>query len=459
LFEVRARDGSPVPSEVSEVRWTVDLTAPALPADIVAEATSSAGAIVTFSATDNLDRAPTLACSHGPGSVFPLGPTNVSCTATDAAGNATSGAFNVMVRDTTPPVLAPHPDVTAAQQTAGGARVDYSLPDATDAADPSPDVSCRPAPGSTFPLGDTTVSCTAVDAAGLTSSPVTFRVTVQAGPAPAAPRITTAVARLTRRADAEFELTVESGVTAECRLDRPSGSGIFVPCPANGVQRYTGLTDGAHLFTLQVTNSIGNVNQASYDWVVDRTPPAPVARFGARAAHRRVALAWTGPIDIDYDRVRLWRKRGENGSWRLLMRTRTAASYADRPVANHVRYRYRIESLDRAGNVSASTALTAWPSPIVSPRYLDVVHSGPLIDWRAVKRARYYNMQVWQDGRKILSVWPNRSRYRLRSSWTYRDRRHRLSEGRLTVYVWGGFGRKAAVRYGPLWGRTAFVVG
>jgi hypothetical protein len=27
------------------------------------------------------------------------------------------------------------------------------------------------------------------------------------------------------------------------------------------------------------------------------------------------------------------------------------------------------------------------------------------------------------------------------------------------VYVWPGFGRKAAVRYGPLWGRTTFVVG
>jgi hypothetical protein len=124
-----------------------------------------------------------------------------------------------------------------------------------------------------------------------------------------------------------------------------------------------------------------------------------------------------------------------------------------------VRYSYRIESLDRAGNVSASTALTAWPSPIVAPGYLEVVHSGPLIDWRSVRRARYYNMQVWRDGRKILSVWPSRSRYRLSSNWTFRDRRHRLSEGRLTVYVWPGFGRKAAVRYGPLWGRTAFVVG
>jgi hypothetical protein len=458
-FQVRAFDSSGGQSPVTAFEWTVDLTAPALPGDLVTEATSPAGAIVSFSATDNLDPAPALACSQASGSAFPLGATSVSCTATDAAGNAASREFVVTVRDTTPPVLAPPPDVTAAQTEAGGAKVDYSLPEATDAADPSPEVSCRPAPGSLFPLGDTPVSCAAVDAAGHTSAPETFTVTVQNGPTPAEPRITTSVARLTRRADAEFALTVELGVTSDCKLDRPSGGGSFAPCSAGAVQRYTGLTDGAHLFTVRVTNSIGNVNLASYDWVVDRTPPAAVARFAARAAHRRVTLSWTRPIDVDYDRVRLWRKRASAGSWRLLTQAARAASYADRSVVNHVRYSYRIESLDRAGNVSASTALTAWPSPIVAPGYLEVVHSGPLIDWRSVRRARYYNMQVWRDGRKILSVWPSRSRYRLSSNWTFRDRRHRLSEGRLTVYVWPGFGRKAAVRYGPLWGRTAFVVG
>ena len=116
-------------------------------------------------------------------------------------------------------------------------------------------------------------------------------------------------------------------------------------------------------------------------------------------------------------------------------------------------------SVDRVGNVSAQTGATAWPSPIVAPRYLEVVHSPPLVDWRAVKRAAYYNMQAWRDGRKILSVWPSHSRYRLRANWIFGGRRHLLTEGRVTIFVWAGFGPKWKARYGPLYGRTTFVVG
>jgi hypothetical protein len=96
---------------------------------------------------------------------------------------------------------------------------------------------------------------------------------------------------------------------------------------------------------------------------------------------------------------------------------------------------------------------------MVSPGYLEVVHSAPLVDWRAVKRATYYNMQAWRDGRKILSVWPSHSRYRLRASWSFGGRRHLLSEGRVTIFVWAGFGPKWKARYGPLYARTTFVVG
>jgi hypothetical protein len=103
--------------------------------------------------------------------------------------------------------------------------------------------------------------------------------------------------------------------------------------------------------------------------------------------------------------------------------------------------------------------LSAWPTPILSPRYDAIVHEPPVVDWVPVKNATYYNMQVWRDGRKLLSVWPLGSRYRLRSSWTFQGRRHMLSGGRVTVYVWAGFGPKAAAHYGPLYGQTRFTVG
>ncbi|HXV95279.1 MAG TPA: HYR domain-containing protein [Gaiellaceae bacterium] len=459
-FQVRALDASGSQSPPTTVGWTIDVTPPTLPVDVVAEATSPAGAIVVFAAADNLDPSPDLSCTHSPGSTFPLGATAVACTAEDAAGNVNAGgAFTVTVRDTTPPTLESHADVIAAQQSPQGAVVDYALPDAKDAADPSPVVRCDPAPGGLFPLGETSVECVATDASGLASAKETFRVIVQAGPTPAKPGITTSVPRLTTRAEAEFELSVGPGVTTECRLDGPLGGGSFEPCSGDSVKTYSGLVDGAYLFTVQVTNSVGNVNQASFDWTVDRTPPAAVAGFTARADHRRVSLAWTTPIDVDYDRVRIWRKRGAAGAWTRLADRVAADSFIDRTVANHVLYRYRIQSFDKAGNLSAAAEVAAWPSPIVSPAYNAVVHSPPLLDWRSVPRATYYNLQVWRNGKKVLSVWPLRSQYRLRSSWTFRGRRYTLSAGRVAVFVWPGFGSKAAARYGPLYGRTVFTIG
>ena len=58
-----------------------------------------------------------------------------------------------------------------------------------------------------------------------------------------------------------------------------------------------------------------------------------------------------------------------------------------------------------------------------------------------------------------MSGWPTRSQYRLRSSWTFHGKRQLLAGGPVTVYVWAGFGPKAAVRYGPLYGRTTFTLG
>jgi hypothetical protein len=61
---------------------------------------------------------------------------------------------------------------------ANGAIVDYlALVSATDAVDPAPALSCTPPSGSTFPVGTTSVTCTATDAAG-NSATASFDVTV-----------------------------------------------------------------------------------------------------------------------------------------------------------------------------------------------------------------------------------------------------------------------------------------
>ena len=98
----------------------------------------------------------------------------------DAEGNwSNSGSFAITV-DTTAPTLGTLPAPSPVEATsASGAVVTFTAPTATDTIDTTPTVTCSPASGSAFLLGNTTVTCTATDDAGNTSAPGAFTVTVQ----------------------------------------------------------------------------------------------------------------------------------------------------------------------------------------------------------------------------------------------------------------------------------------
>ncbi len=71
----------------------------------------------------------------------------------------------VTTPDCTPPVLTVPGTITVNATSPAGAAVSYTVT-ATDNVDPSPVVVCAPPSGSTFPIGATTVTCTATDASG-----------------------------------------------------------------------------------------------------------------------------------------------------------------------------------------------------------------------------------------------------------------------------------------------------
>jgi hypothetical protein len=143
-----------------------------VPDDIEVEATA---ALTPVSYTVQVFDATSSSCSPASGSGFPLGTTTVTCTATNNVGTS-SASFNVTVLDRTPPdlILA---DITAEATSAAGATVPYVVT-ATDLVDGSVTPSCTPMSGSQFPLGSTTVQCTATDAHGNTAEG-SFTVTVQ----------------------------------------------------------------------------------------------------------------------------------------------------------------------------------------------------------------------------------------------------------------------------------------
>jgi GH35 family endo-1,4-beta-xylanase len=80
------------------------------------------------------------------------------------------------------PRIAAHADVAASSTSTAGAKVTYALPEAGDNVDGTLTPVCTPPSGSLFPIGTTTVTCTATDKAGNKAKPVTFKVVVTAPP-------------------------------------------------------------------------------------------------------------------------------------------------------------------------------------------------------------------------------------------------------------------------------------
>jgi len=149
-----------------------------MPEAITVEADSLAGTSITYTvtATDTIDPSPNINCTPASGTIFSLGTTTVNCTATDNDGNSVDGSFNVTVVDTTAPILTVPESITVEAENLAGIAVTYIVT-ATDSVDPNPNINCTPASGEVFPLGVTTVNCTATDSNG-NSGTDSFFITV-----------------------------------------------------------------------------------------------------------------------------------------------------------------------------------------------------------------------------------------------------------------------------------------
>jgi hypothetical protein len=235
-----------------------------VPAGATAEATGPTGAVVTFdtSASDIVDGPRPVTCSQASGTTFAIGSTLVTCTATDNAGNPGSASFTVTVTDTKAPVLTLSPPNDIRQEATGpsGAVVTFNVT-GTDTVSGSVTVTCVPPSGSTFPLGTTSVICSATDAAGNTGS-ITFNVIVEDKTAPAittpsldpveATGVLTPVSFAVTATD-----TVSGAVAPSC--SNVSGSGFPV---------------GTTTVTCTATDGQGNTSTASFAVVVrDSTAP------------------------------------------------------------------------------------------------------------------------------------------------------------------------------------------
>ncbi len=247
-----------------------DTQAPVLtcPLNITQSApTGQCSATVTYSlptVSENCGAAPTPTCNPPSGSTFPIGTTTVNCMATDTSSNTGTCSFTVTVTGNQFTITCPANITATTGQAQCAAAVNYPPPNVINGCAGTSTVSCSPPSGSLFPVGVTTVTCTAMN--GLNSTSCTFAITVSDGQPPNI----TCPGNIVRNTEGtqcstvvDFPLPVASDPCA----------GVTVRCsPASGTRFSTGTTT----VTCTATDAGGNSANCSFTVTVRDTQPPVV---------------------------------------------------------------------------------------------------------------------------------------------------------------------------------------
>ncbi len=436
----------------------------AVPGGVTAEATGPSGATVGYrvTATDGGGGSITPTCDPASGSFFRIGTTTVSCKATDSSGKSASASFSVTVRDTRPPVFRDVPaDLVSEANGPAGSPVSYQRPTAVDTVDGAVPTSCSPSSGSNYPIGSTQVTCRASDSRG-NSGTATFSIDI----VDTTPPVLTAPARIVVSSHGGESVPTATAAIAGF-LAGASASDIV-----DGVVKVTndapgGFAVGTTTVTFTARDMAGNSVTAKSTVTVtresvaaakplDRAPPDNVRGLSAKSSDRMVTLIWRRPRAGDFDHVVV--SRSTRGSPERRVYAGPALRYADRNLKNGVDYRYVVVSYDRAGNRAAGIAIVAAPKleMLIGPPDAARVTRAPLLRWRSVAGATYYNVQLFRGRKKILTAWPVRTQLRLSASWLYGGHLEHLTPGLYHWYVFPGMGPRSASRYGPALGPSTF---
>ncbi len=205
--------------------------------------------------------------------------------------------------DTTPPVIPPLANLTIEATSSSGAVVSYAVPDAIDAVDGAVPLVCAPASGSTFPMGTTTVQCSATDCTG-NSATATFNVTVRDTTPP-----------------------VIGPVVASPQVLWPPNHQMVPIAVSYVVTDNTGATCTLAVASSEPENARGDGNTAGNARVMDarRQPPAPRTATASGSASRSPANTPGDWLIIDAANVLLRAERAGTGHGRVYAITVTCA--------------------------------------------------------------------------------------------------------------------------------------
>ncbi len=211
---------------------------------------------------------------------------------TDIAGNVESTAYFNWTYDSQAPELTVPGDINIDATSIAGAVVNY-VASATDAVDPAPDVNCSQASGTTFAVGQTTVTCTATDEAGNTSEQASFDVFVTlndifppsiglqitSGPSyeglpGACAGIGGASCYVTSATQFGIDISDAETSVAGCTITVAGPLGSSNPaCAAGTTTLSLSGPDGLYLITAEATDALSNMAVGTLTVVLDNTAP------------------------------------------------------------------------------------------------------------------------------------------------------------------------------------------
>ncbi len=357
-----------------------------------------------------------------------------------ALGIATPGAVAFPAALTTPG------DLTAEATSPNGAVVTYNV--ASD--DPGAEIACDPASSSVFPLGSTTVGCTATVASTGESSSASFIVVDTTPPA-------------FSKVPSPITSKVNGVKTAVVSYPKPAARDAV-----DGVVAVTCSPSSKSAFDLgrtQVNCTAADTrgNQGSVSFfvrVLDTVPPPAVTDVVVRGGKNFVALTWRLPTTRDVAGTEIVRFPGN-----VVVFRGPGTSATDTELKEGDSYRYVVASYDWAYNRSdgVSVVAVAQETKLIQPQHGASLTVPPLLAWQPVTPANYYNVQLWAvrpNGLvKVLSIWPTVNHLQLDKTWVYQGKSHELTKGRYRWYVWPGLGRIVFANYGKLIGSSTFAIG
>jgi hypothetical protein len=233
--------------------------------------------------------------------------------------------------------------------------------------------------------------------------------------------------------------------------DATSGPAVCPPVT------YGGPDSAAAAVAVVCSDQAGNTASRAFPLSFDATPPG-LTELEADVGDRRVALRWAATADTRS--VEILRTPGKGGDPATVVFQGPGVSFVDTKVVNRRRYRYEVRAVDAAGNMSTRRVSAIARPRLLAPARGAVIKAGSrlLMRWTPVRGARYFNVQLFRDGRKVFSGWPTKTRVRLPRRWNYRGRRQHLRPGEYQLHVWPGRGARSKGDYGTRIGKTRFTV-